>query len=280
MFGYVSVNKPELKIKDFERYRAYYCGLCHTLKKRHGRSGQITLTYDMTFLIILLTSLYESQTLEEKHGCILHPVKKHRVLINEIAEYAADMNVALSYHHFRDDWEDEKKLTGMMGGIVFKRKYKKIETRYPRQCSAIEKALTELAAMEVEGETDIDAISRPFGELMAELFDYKKDAFSETLRRMGFFLGKFIYLMDAVMDLEEDRKKGCFNPLIQKCEDSDFDTWSKNLMVLMISEAAKEMERLPLELDICILRNIIYEGVWAKYERALTKKQAQHGGKV
>ena len=84
MFGYVNINKPELKIKDFERYHSYYCGLCRTLKKRHGRSGQITLTYDMTFLIILLTSLYEPETVVEKHGCVIHPVKKHTMRMNEV----------------------------------------------------------------------------------------------------------------------------------------------------------------------------------------------------
>ena len=126
MFGYVNINKPELKIKDFERYHSYYCGLCRTLKKRHGRSGQITLTYDMTFLIILLTSLYEPETVVEKHGCVIHPVKKHTMRMNEVTAYASDMNIALSYHHFRDDWMDEKKWSGAMGSFAFRKKYKKL----------------------------------------------------------------------------------------------------------------------------------------------------------
>ena len=54
MFGYIAINKAEMKFRDFDIYHAYYCGLCKDLKERYGRSGQITLSYDMTFLIIQL----------------------------------------------------------------------------------------------------------------------------------------------------------------------------------------------------------------------------------
>ena len=68
MFGYITICKPELKIKDFERYKAFYCGLCQELKEKYGMGGQMTLTYDMTFLVVLLSSLYEFQTEEESTG--------------------------------------------------------------------------------------------------------------------------------------------------------------------------------------------------------------------
>ena len=104
MFGYVSVYEPELKMKDYRKYKAYYCGLCRELKERYGSTGQMTLTYDMTFIIILLTSLYETRTSLEQHRCKVHPVKKQNVLRTEIMEYAADMNVILAYYHMKDDW--------------------------------------------------------------------------------------------------------------------------------------------------------------------------------
>jgi len=86
MFGYVNIYKPELKVKDYYKYKAYYCGLCRALKDRYGTIGQMTLTYDMTFLIILLSSLYESSTKSEEHRCMIHPVKKQTILRNEITE--------------------------------------------------------------------------------------------------------------------------------------------------------------------------------------------------
>ena len=113
MFGYVTAYKPEMKMKDFYKYKAYYCGLCHVLEERHGLRGQVTLTYDMTFLVTLLTSLYEPETVHEKHRCMVHPLKEHDMLFNEITEYAADMNIVLTYYHFLDDWKDEKSKTAM-----------------------------------------------------------------------------------------------------------------------------------------------------------------------
>ena len=65
MFGYVTVRKEDLKIKDYEKYHAYYCGVCQDLKEAYGMKGQATLTYDMTFLAILLTGLYEDKTVRE-----------------------------------------------------------------------------------------------------------------------------------------------------------------------------------------------------------------------
>ena len=68
MFGYVTANEPELKVKDYHKYKAYYCGLCQSLKRQYGSAGQLTLAYDMTFVIILLTSLYESETKAESQA--------------------------------------------------------------------------------------------------------------------------------------------------------------------------------------------------------------------
>ena len=139
--------------------------------------------------------------------------------------------------------------------------------KYEKQCLVIESSLKKLADFEKQGITDPDEISRPFGECMSEIMAYKEDAFAPRLRKIGFHLGKFIYLMDAWMDLEKDCKKGCFNPLAVKAKEDGFEEWVRQLLILFISEAVREVEKLPLEWDVCILRNILYEGVWTKYER-------------
>ena len=107
MFGYVVINKPELKFKEFDIYRGYYCGLCRSLKKRYGIAGQMTLTYDMTFLAMLLTGLYEAEISEEKHRCIAHPMSRHLMLQSKYTDYVADMNIILAYYKALDDWKDE-----------------------------------------------------------------------------------------------------------------------------------------------------------------------------
>jgi hypothetical protein len=207
MFGYVNVYKPELKMKEYYKYKAYYCGLCKVLKDKYGRIGQMTLSYDMTFLIVLLTSLYESDTDREKTRCILHPVKKQDILINEITEYVADMNLALRYFHLIDDWKDDKNVIGLAGAQLIQKKYKEIEKKYPRQCKQIKKSLKKLQMLEKKGETNIDLVAGCFGRLMEEVFVYKEDFWENSLRSLGFFLGKFIYLLDAYKDIQSDIKK-------------------------------------------------------------------------
>ncbi len=272
MFGYVMINKPELKIKEYERYHAYYCGLCRTLKKEYGMFGQFTLTYDMTFLIVLLTALYEEQPNHEKHHCMVHPVKKHSMLHNDITSYAAAMNMALSYHHFRDDWEDERSIKGLSGAKFVKCRYKRIEKKYPRQVDVIKRTLKELNQLEKAKETNLDYVARPFGELMAELFIYKEDQWQEDLRNLGFYLGKFIYIMDAYEDLEEDLKKGSYNPFIETDKEKLFEEIG-HILTMMMAEATKAFEKLPIVVqpEVDILRNILYAGVWCKYDKLRQK---------
>ncbi|BCN30694.1 DUF5685 family protein [Anaeromicropila herbilytica] len=284
MFGYVKVFKPELKMKDFSKYKAYYCGLCRTLKERHGRFGQMTLTYDMTFLIILLTSLYEERTKHELHRCIVHPVKKHDMLINEITEYVSDMNIVLTYYNFRDDWEDEKSVAGFLGAEFIKSDYKRINNKYKRQCKVIKSSLVKLSTYESAKEYSIDLVAGTFGEIMSELFVYRKDRWEDDLRKMGFYLGKYIYIMDAYEDLEKDLEKGSYNPLsalYKKCKPEDYEATCKTMLNMMLAECTNTFERLPLVNDIDILRNILYEGVWTKYDTIQTEnKESKENNKT
>ena len=107
MFGYIVVHRPELKVREYEAYEAAYCGLCRSLKRRHGRLGQMTLSFDMTFLALLLTGLYEPETRTENGRCPAHPVHRHPYRENIFYDYAADMNVVLTYYKCLDDWQDE-----------------------------------------------------------------------------------------------------------------------------------------------------------------------------
>ena len=96
MFGYIMINKPEIKYKDYDLYRSFYCGLCRELKEKFGLAGQLSLSYDLTFVILLLNGLYETPAHKGTTRCILHPLCKHVVRRNEITEYAADMNILLT----------------------------------------------------------------------------------------------------------------------------------------------------------------------------------------
>ena len=110
MFGYVVINKPELKIKDYDKYQEYYCGLCQSLKQNHGRRGQLTLNYDLNFVGILLSSLYEPTDKQYLIRCPLHPFHKKSVRTNQYMNYVSDMNIVLTYYKLEDDVLDENSL--------------------------------------------------------------------------------------------------------------------------------------------------------------------------
>ncbi len=266
MFGYVNINQPEIRFKDFYRFRSYYCGMCRELKHRHGLFGRISLTYDMTFLIVLLSGLYDCDTKLESFRCFLHPLKKRNSRINEFSSYAADMNLLLTYYKCADDWDDEKKLTSKIYGKLIARKARKVMEAYPEKAEIIAKNLKEQLEYEKTGEMDIDTVSGYFGRVLEEIFDYRQDIWSPYLRRLGFFLGKYVYIMDAYDDIQEDLEKGCYNPLSEMYNKDGFDEKVKDILAMMISETARAFEMLPVDENIEILRNIIYSGVWKRYE--------------
>lgn len=277
MFGYVVINQAEMKFKEYDVYHSFYCGLCRRLKDKYGARGQITLTYDMTFLVILLTGLYEPNTVEGCSKCIAHPFQKHATRINEFSDYAADMNVLLSYEKCRDDWADEKKLTKKVLAGMLKGADRRIAEKYPEKVSKITVCLRDIYAAERKNELDIDKMSGYYGEVMSEIFAYRSDMWEETLRRMGFFLGKFIYLMDAFEDVEEDIRKGMYNPLKQSYQEApkEFNENCKKILTMMMVECSREFEKLPILDHAEVLRNILYSGVWFRYQQVVNKRLEQ-----
>lgn len=278
MFGYITVNKEELKLKEYKEYHAYYCGLCKALRIRYGHVAQLTLTYDMTFLVVLLTGLYEEESRDTLQRCTVHMGKKHRTLENRFSEYAADMNILLSYHNLMDDWLDEKKISRLTMAMGLKKAYDRVSLKYPRQCRAVAVYMEKLGECEAEKEAGTESLDKAAGytgELLGEIFVYKEDQWADTLRSMGFFMGKFIYLMDAYEDIGQDREKNNYNPLIELSGREDFERRCHAMLTMMAAEAAKEFERLPILMNAEILRNILYSGIWAKYEIISRKRKEQ-----
>ena len=328
MFGYVVVNKPELKFREFDVYRAYYCGLCHSLSKRHGLSGQLTLSYDMTFLVILLSSLYEPEHSVTSKRCIVHPIKRQNIISSEFTDYVADMNVILSYFKCLDDWHDDRSVLklayskllkkGSIGknlnnvhatsdstddGSVAATQPSAVDDgsvaatqpnsdsnnqnsyftddsghlhispdySYKNKIEAISSLLDELGTREKMNETNVDVVAGLFGRIMQILFVPFDDIYAKGLGRMGFYLGKFIYIMDAFDDVEDDVKKGHYNVFSNCYTDPDFETHVKDMLTMMMAECSDAFEMLPAVDNADILRNILYSGVWNSYERRVSK---------
>lgn len=278
MFGYIIINKGDMKFKEFDVYHSYYCGLCRALKKRYGALGQISLTYDMTFLVMLLGSLYEPETEVGMTKCIAHPFEKNTTRRNIYTDYGADMNVLFSYYKCLDDWNDDKKLTRLAYSRLMKGAYSKIRSDYCEKVKRIDGLMREFAAEERRQTEDIDRISGLFGEVLGEIFAFKKDEWEESLRKIGFYLGKYIYLLDAYEDIEEDMKKNRYNPLKKKFDDPDFEEETKMILTMMMAGCSREFEKLPVIENAEILRNILYSGVWTRYEAVRENKSVKEQG--
>lgn len=275
MFGYININQKELSEESREAYQSYYCGLCRRLKTNCGAKGQMLLNYDMTFLIVLLTGLYELENQSSDILCALHPTKKRRVWLNEATDYAAAMNLILAYHNLIDDWKDDRAYSKKAFAKMLDKDYHKVMEQYPRQVKAVEEYMKKTEKLEKRQEKNLDLAAGLSGEMLAEIFCWKEDEWAEELRTMGFYMGKFIYLMDAFEDYDADVKKNAYNPLVfmEKEQEQDRDTWCKLLLTSMMSECAKSFERLPILLHADILRNVLYSGVWTRYEYLQIKKR-------
>ena len=273
MFGYITINKEDLSSEALARYRAAYCGLCRTLKQRHGNSGRAALSYEMTFLMLLLGSLFEPDEESGEDICVIHPLKKRTYITHEYSDYAADMNLALAFHKLRDNWQDEHSLVGLAGTGLLKKSYSRISEQYPDTCRIIEENLNEIEDLEKSGKRFADIGANLTGAMLGRVFDYMPGhMFSPELKRMGEAMGRFIYVMDAYEDLPRDLKKKNYNPLSEQMEQKDYDELIYDSLSMMMGECAEAFEVLPLERDLELLRNILYSGVWARYA-AIQKKR-------
>ena len=273
MFGYIVVHKPELKVREYEAYQAGYCGLCRSLRRRYGRLGQLALSFDMTFLALLLTGLYEPETKTGCRRCLAHPFRRSFYRSNRYYDYAADVNIILTYYKCLDDWQDEHKLSGLLYAGLLKRHMQKLRGLYGRKIAKTGRLLLELWQAEKEKIYEIDRTAGLFGAVMAEWFAYREDEWEQTLRKMGFFFGKFIYLMDAYEDVEEDQKSGRYNPFAKLYKKETFEEDTQMILKMMMAETGRAFEKLPILEDAEILRNILYAGVWTRWSQIRQKRK-------
>lgn len=277
MFGFILPNIESLEDEEKKRYRAAYCGVCRSLKQRYGQLPRVMVSFDMTFLALVLGSLYEPQETKGAARCPLHPAKPQAFAQSEYSNYAADLSVAFAYHKLLDDWHDDHTIKSRAAAFALAGAYRKAKKRIPQECRAIEEALAEIQDMEKQlleqnESLPLDAPANRFGLLLGDIFAYKNDFWVTDLRRFGARLGKFVYVMDAAMDLEEDLRTGSYNPF--KYMDHDPQALRDNLEYLAAS-MTEVFERLPLERDLHLLRSVLYAGVWQRFE---AKENKSHDG--
>ena len=275
MFGYISVNQADLSKERFARYQSHYCGLCLALREGFGQKERLTLSNDMTFLAILLGSLYEPKEQQLDFHCPAHPLKKHTGVLSDAARYAADMNILLSYFKCLDNEADEKNPAGALKTALLRRAFGTVQAKYPEKCAFVKDCLDKISALERQNSLDVDGLCRLSGDMLGEIFVWKKDIWQDALRQVGQGLGQFVYLMDAFEDFDGDVKKHRFNPLKALHGQKDYTEIIGQSLTLFAADAARAFEVLPLVQDIDILRNVLYSGIWARFVRLTQKKNKE-----
>lgn len=277
MFGYITPVMNTLTEPQQNRYKQAYCGLCLSLANRSGHFGRITLSNDITFLAILISSLYEPDESENTIRCVLHPIKPRIARVSPLFDFAADMNILLMYYKLKDQQRDERGPSGRIGLHMLHKSMDRIYSDWPEQCKGVSEALEALWSL--EDKTDVscaelaDTLCNLSGQMLGSVFVPKpNDIWSKGLRAVGEGLGRFVYWMDAYEDLKNDIKRNRFNPLRHYMKRSDFDSFCKDTLEMLMAEATEPFELLPLEKDIDILRNILYSGVWQRYQLIQNRK--------
>lgn len=272
MFGYIVPYVPELKVRELETFRAYYCGLCRTLKDRYGRIG--ILNYDATFLYMVLESLEEAQPEAEAARCIVHPFAKRPVVRHLHADYAADINVLMAWAKAEDDREDEG---GMRAGVrsgLLKRAYHRACGLRPDTAAHLERTQAALRCVEKENGSEIDEASHPYADLLGRVFADGYVLKSHILHDLGYNLGRWVYMIDALDDMEEDAGAGRFNVFVnraaargQTVEEVRRD--ARFTLFYTLSQAQQALSRLELHKNSGVLGNVIGLGLRQQTESVL-----------
>lgn len=272
MFGYITIDKPELKIKHFELFQCYYCGLCGRLQEKYTKKGSFLLNYDLTFLYIFLAGISEQDISFDQIRCLGNPTKKKKVALHPCLDYVAAANLLLGVLKMKDDVSDNKSLAKKAAFQIYKRQLKKATAAYSQMASQVEEQLAELAKLEGQKCSSIDQVADVFAKLLGELFQNSPvEADGRVLYQVGYHLGRWIYLIDAYDDLKEDLEEGSYNPYIEKYGKDAIENDKIAIkheveedLVYTLANGALAYEMLRFYRNKDLLDNIIYLGLKKK----------------
>ncbi len=269
MFGYVLPRRDKLSPQALQRYRAAYCGLCRSLKKQYGFHARFLVNYDMTFLYFLLQR-------EQKAACrCFCPArvfcKKNCLPNDEVMTYAADMSVLLSYWKLCDadaDGRFFKKLGAKSAKLLYRRAYRKAAKRLPEADAVFAEQLAKLKALEQAKCASIDRPADAFAKMLCTCAGFvTEERAVRTVEFLLYHVGRFLYLADALEDLEKDIKADTYNPLRYRYTLADGKLKKEDKTQFLCSvDASIDMAASALELmdqgaDEELLKNIIYYGL-------------------
>lgn len=279
MFGYIQVNKPELKIKEYETYKAVYCSLCRILGKHYGFLSRLTLSYDFTFLSLLSMSLTEGCDGFERKRCAFNPLKKcNYCKENTHLEMPAAAAMIMLYYKLKDNIADEKGLKKLGYFCLlpfFANAHKKASKKYAEIEDIVASYISEQTSLENKNCIELDCIADPTAKALSKILMLcsENKMQKRVLERLGYCIGRYIYILDAACDLEKDIKSGSYNVLKQDSNGKNTAEYIKERAVpqlyFCVNEAGKAFELLDIKKYKTILGNIIYLGLEETFKKEL-----------
>ncbi|MBQ5910496.1 MAG: hypothetical protein IIW94_00610 [Clostridia bacterium] len=276
MFGYIRAAKPEMRIKEHELYKAVYCSLCKEMGKTYGVFSRFTLSYDFTFYALLGMALKTDTCNIERKACTCNPLKKCSYLSERLdMQMPAAASMILCYFKLIDNINDEKGLKRFKYLFVkpfISSAYKKAKKLYPELDKIAKEYITNQTAVENDGCMNIDMAAEPTAKCLAEMFKLLSgdDMQKRCLDRMGYSIGRYIYILDAAVDLDEDIKLGRYNPLTKSHKAGEYTKdFIAGQLNICVGEAAKAYELLDIKKFKNILDNLIYLGLQDTFKKEL-----------
>lgn len=215
MFGYIRADEPYLFIKDETLYRAMYCGVCKGIGHVCGQTARIGLSYDTTFLSVILHNIKGVDVKVEKQHCLTHCIRARKMAeVDELTRQIGALNTLLAYYKYTDDIEDGDGGRGKR--LFFKKGFKRAKTKYPKIEEIVRENLANQSKIEKKNTDSLDISADATAKMLAEFSDYAlEDTATEYTHNLFYAVGKWIYLIDALDDYDKDIKKGAYNPFIQ-----------------------------------------------------------------
>lgn len=281
LFGYVRTDKPELKVKEFETYKAVYCTLCRSLGRSYGILSRLTLSYDFTFLALLQLGMNDECVCFEQKRCAFNPLKKCSYCKDDTAlKMPAAAAMIMLYYNIKDKIDDGrgfKKFGYMIIKPFFASARKKAAKSYPEIEEIVSDYIAQQNRLEKAECRELDRIADPTATALSRILSLcsKDEMQKRVLSRLGYCIGRYIYLLDAACDLSEDIKNGSYNVLKYEAGENEPKEYAKGRvepqLYFCINEAGKAFELLELKRYRSILGNIIYLGLEATFKKELSK---------
>ena len=270
MFGYIRPQTGQLRVWEYELFRAAYCGLCHTLGKRYGPVWRFLLNYDFCYLAVLLSGTSDTPCRFCSRRCIASPLRARRVAEPSPAlEYAADATVLLSYFKVLDGVRDEIGLhrAGLrIAAALMRRGFRRASGFRPKLADAIEKNMAALAALEEERCPSLDRAADTFAKILAAAADDMPDRTGRPLRELLYHTGRWIYIADAWNDAAEDIRSGGYNPIVLRDSLTEPPAGPRadaldSTLELSCAAAARALDLMDLGSFSGIVGNVLYLGM-------------------